>query len=99
MIVAAELGNVMETEREWALSPQTASLRNLADIEARSGTGESGSSRSRVELPGRTRHVTRTILYSLNKPEDFILAIVNSRAWKTIGFTTCGDVQRNLTLE
>jgi SNF2 family DNA or RNA helicase len=73
---------VMEIERRLGFEPTDRELEKLGyDIESRRPGADSGKLRF-IEVKGRvsgahTITVTRNeILYSLNKPEDFILAIV-----------------------
>ena len=75
---------VMETERSLGFEPTDRELEKLGyDIESR--VPDTGKLRF-IEVKGRrsdaeTVTITRNeILYSLNKPEDFILAIVEFRA-------------------
>lgn len=71
---------IMEVERSLGYQPIDRELEKLGyDIESRvSGTGKLRF----IEVKGRTTHATtltvtrNEILYSLNKPDDFILAIV-----------------------
>ena len=85
-------GIIMEVERSLGFDPADREFEKLGyDIESRvPGTGKLRF----IEVKGRTSGaatitVTRNeILYSLNKPEDFILGIVNFRTAAGIGSTT-----------
>ncbi|MDZ4258233.1 MAG: helicase-related protein [Gemmatimonadales bacterium] len=74
---------VMETERALGFEPTDREFERLGyDIESRIVTGQDAGRLRFIEVKGRvsradTVTVTRNeILYSLNKPDDFILAIV-----------------------
>ena len=75
---------VMDIERSLGFEPVDREFEKLGyDIESRVPSNHAGSGKSRfIEVKGRitgapTITVTRNeILYSLNKPDDFILAIV-----------------------
>ena len=86
---------VMEIERSLGFEPTDREFEKLGyDIESRvPGTGKLRF----IEVKGRvtgapTITVTRNeILYSLNKPDDFILAIVEFTATTRTASTTCAS--------